>query len=97
MPDETSMLRDEERRFAVVFGTLVGGQLHMIAPVVVVSASGQAISISGLRSDRHKQLGMAINRGYLLLGDEMDGRRPLVIDLRDGSTRLQVSGWVPPG
>lgn len=89
--DEMSMLPANSARAAVLFDTASGDQLHMVAPVFLIAADGRATLVA--RKHERKQLGLAIEQGYLLLADELTGARPVVIELRTGVVRFQPEGW----
>ncbi len=95
--DETSIWHLGNELPSIMFRTVMGDQLHMAPPVLLVAAkrgSVQALDIS----DR-KQLGLGVDHSLLLLADEMTGASPTVIGLFTGTVQFQAGGrsatWVP--
>ncbi|MEO8751096.1 MAG: hypothetical protein ABI624_00295 [Casimicrobiaceae bacterium] len=96
--DDVSLWQPVRRLPTIVFGTVMGDQLHMTPPVLLTSGTpGAAVALPvGERS----QIGLGIDQGLLLVADEGTGDRPIVFDLATGQTRFAAadgrsSTWMP--
>jgi hypothetical protein len=95
--DDLSIWKLGPRDPAIVFGTVMGDEVHMTPPVLLVSADGR--SVTALPTQGREQVGLAVDEPYLLLAGEWTGKDPVVIDVRSGRVRFSAKGlaamWVP--
>ena len=96
--DDVSLWKLGRGKPAILFGTVMGDQLHMTPPVLLISAQGAILARVAVNN--RQQLGLGVDRDLLLVADEATGDKPLVIDLRTGKTRFTApdgssATWLP--
>lgn len=89
--DETSIWHPGKDLPSIMFRTVMGDQLHMAPPVLLLAPDDG--SIQPLEMQGRKQLGLGIEHSLLLLADETTGARPMVADLKRGTVQFQAEGW----
>lgn len=96
-PDEVSIFPGAGRRPALLFGTVMGDEVHITGPVLFVPPGERAIV--ALPTEGRRQLGLGFERSLVLLADEYTGVTPVVIDMKSGAQRFRAQGsgatWIP--
>jgi hypothetical protein len=96
--DDLSLLKLGGGKPSLLFGTVMGDQLHMVPPVMMISEEGA--TIARLPANGRRQIGLGVDQDLLLLADERTGDRPLVAALRTGKIRFSApdaatAAWIP--
>ena len=83
---------------SVLFGIVMGDELHITAPVLLANSGAEGASL--LQVGQRGQMGLGVQGGFLLVADELSGSRPIVVDLKLGAVRLQPKNatgavWLP--
>lgn len=77
-PDEVSIFPGDGKQPALLFGTVMGDEVHITGPVLFVPAGEKAIV--ALPTEGRRQLGLGFAKSLVLLADEYTGATPIVIE-----------------
>jgi hypothetical protein len=89
--DETSIWHLGKDLPSIMFRTVMGDQLHMAPPVLLVAP--RTGSVRALEIPDRRQLGMGVDHPLLLLAEETTGAHPIVVELTTGNVQFQTDGW----
>lgn len=94
--DELSIWPDDPKRPALLFGTIMGDELHITNPLLLVTEGRRSVVTLPTHDRRQMALSM---RGAMLLVTDEGGDNPLVFDLANGKPVFRAKAtqavWIP--